>query len=87
MKWDGEWHITDEVFCDLGLADAAVLVMLYLLEVGWFQSFMRPVVTMAAIPFSLAGVLPANAALGAFFTASSMISFIAGAGIVVAHWR
>ncbi|MCC7009773.1 MAG: efflux RND transporter permease subunit [Acidobacteria bacterium] len=83
MKWDGEWHITYEVFRDLGLAFAAVLVLIYLLVVGWFQSFTTPLTIMLAIPFSLVGILPAHAALGAFFTATSMIGFIAGAGIVV----
>ena len=83
MKWDGEWHITYEVFRDLGLAFAAVLVLIYILVVGWFHSFVTPVAIMAAIPFSLIGILPAHAALGAFFTATSMIGFIGGAGIVV----
>jgi multidrug efflux pump subunit AcrB len=83
MKWDGEWHITYEVFRDLGLAFAAVLVLIYGLVVGWFQSFTTPLVIMAAIPFSLVGILPAHGMLGAFFTATSMIGFIAGAGIVV----
>ncbi len=83
MKWDGEWHITYEVFRDLGLAFAAVLVLIYILVVGWFQSFKTPIVIMAAIPFSLVGILPAHGLLGAFFTATSMIGFIAGAGIVV----
>jgi multidrug efflux pump subunit AcrB len=83
MKWDGEWHITIEVFRDLGIAFAAVLVLIYVLIVGWFQSFRTPLLIMAAIPFSLVGILPAHAALGAFFTATSMIGFIAGAGIVV----
>ncbi len=83
MKWDGEWHITYEVFRDLGLAFAAVLLLIYLLVVGWFQSFTTPVAIMAAIPFSLVGILPAHALMGAFFTATSMIGFIAGAGIVV----
>jgi multidrug efflux pump subunit AcrB len=83
MKWDGEWHITYEVFRDLGLAFAAVLILIYILVVGWFQSFRTPLTIMAAIPFSLVGILPAHAALGAFFTATSMIGFIAGAGIVV----
>ena len=83
MKWDGEWHITYEVFRDLGVAFAAVLLLIYILVVGWFQSFKTPVAIMAAIPFSLVGILPAHAAFGAFFTANSMIGFIAGAGIVV----
>jgi len=83
MKWDGEWHITYEVFRDLGLAFAAVLILIYILVVGWFQSFKTPLTIMAAIPFSLIGILPAHALMGAFFTATSMIGFIAGAGIVV----
>jgi multidrug efflux pump subunit AcrB len=83
MKWDGEWHITYEVFRDLGIAFAAVLVLIYILVVWWFQSFGVPFAIMAAIPFSLVGILPAHAAMGAFFTATSMIGFIAGAGIVV----
>jgi multidrug efflux pump subunit AcrB len=83
LKWDGEWHITYEVFRDLGFGFAVVLVLIYLLVVGWFQSFSTPVTIMLAIPFSLVGILPAHAAMGAFFTATSMIGFIAGAGIVV----
>jgi multidrug efflux pump subunit AcrB len=83
MKWDGEWHLTIEVFRDLGLAFAAVLVLIYVLVVGWFQSLKTPLLIMAPIPFSLVGILPAHAAMGAFFTATSMIGFIAGAGIVV----
>jgi multidrug efflux pump subunit AcrB len=83
MKWDGEWHITYEVFRDLGLAFAAVLVLIYVLVVAWFQSFKTPIIIMAAIPFSLVGILPAHGLMGAFFTATSMIGFIAGAGIVV----
>jgi multidrug efflux pump subunit AcrB len=83
MKWDGEWHITIEVFRDLGLAFGAVLVLIYVLMVGWFRSFLTPVVVMMAIPFSLVGILPGHGALGAFFTATSMIGFMAGAGIVV----
>jgi multidrug efflux pump subunit AcrB len=83
LKWDGEWQLTIEVFRDLGLAFGAVLLLIYVLVVGWFQSFRTPLVIMAAIPFSLAGILPAHAAMGAFFTATSMIGFIAGAGIVV----
>jgi multidrug efflux pump subunit AcrB len=83
MKWDGEWHITYEVFRDLGIAFAAVLVLIYVLVVGWFQSFITPLVIMVAIPFSLVGILPAHGLLNAFFTATSMIGFIAGAGIVV----
>ncbi len=83
LKWDGEWQITIEVFRDLGLAFAVVLVLIYTLMVGWFRSFLTPVIVMAAIPFSLVGILPAHGLLGAFFTATSMIGFMAGAGIVV----
>ena len=83
IKWDGEWHITIEVFRDLGSAFAAVLVLIFILMVGWFRSFLTPLVVMAAIPFSLVGILPAHGVLGAFFTATSMIGFMAGAGIVV----
>ena len=83
LKWDGEWHITVEVFRDLGLAFAAVLVLIYVLVVGWFRSFVTPLVIMAPIPLTLVGILPAHALMGAFFTATSMIGFIAGAGIIV----
>lgn len=83
VKWDGEWHITYEVFRDMGIAFAVVLLLIYILVVGWFQSFITPLVIMAAIPFSLVGILPAHGMMGAFFTATSMIGFIAGAGIVV----
>ena len=83
LKWDGEWHITYEVFRDLGLAFAAVMVLIYVLLVGWFHSFVTPLVIMSAIPFSLIGILPAHGVLDAFFTATSMIGFIAGAGIVI----
>src|SRR5579872_3590375 len=83
MKWDGEWQITVEVFRDLGLAFAAVLVLIYVLVVGWFKSFKTPLVIMAPIPLTLVGILPAHALMGAFFTATSMIGFIAGAGIIV----
>ena len=83
LKWDGEWHITLEVFRDLGIAFAAVLVLIAMLMVGWFNSYATPLVVMAAIPFSLIGILPAHWAMGAFFTATSMIGFMAGAGIVV----
>ena len=83
MKWDGEWHITIEVFRDLGSAFAAVCVLIFILMVGWFRSFLTPLIVMAAIPFSLVGILPAHGLMHAFFTATSMIGFMAGAGIVV----
>jgi multidrug efflux pump subunit AcrB len=83
LKWNGEWQITYEVFRDLGIAFGAVLVLIFILVVGWFRSMTTPLTIMAAIPFSLVGILPAHGLLGAFFTATSMIGFIAGAGIVV----
>jgi multidrug efflux pump subunit AcrB len=83
MKWDGEWHVTYEVFRDLGLAFGAVLILIYILVVAWFHSFKTPLAIMAPIPLSLAGILPGHWLMGAFFTATSMIGFIAGAGIVV----
>jgi multidrug efflux pump subunit AcrB len=83
VAWDGEWHITYEVFRDLGIAFAAVLVLIYLLVVGWFDSYSVPLVIMVPIPLTLIGILPAHALAGAFFTATSMIGFIAGAGIIV----
>jgi multidrug efflux pump subunit AcrB len=83
IKWDGEWHIALEVFRDLGIAFAAVLLLIFILMVGWFRSFLTPLIVMAAIPFSLVGILPAHGFMGAFFTATSMIGFMAGAGIVV----
>jgi len=83
MKWDGEWHITLEVFRDLGMAFAVVMILIYVLMVGWFKNYITPLVVMAAIPFSLIGILPAHWGLNAFFTATSMIGMMAGAGIVV----
>jgi multidrug efflux pump subunit AcrB len=83
LKWDGEWQITYEVFRDLGLAFAVGLIVMYLLIVGWFQSFVVPVVIMSPIPLTLTGIIPGHLLLGAFFTATSMIGFIALAGIIV----
>ncbi len=83
MKWDGEWHITYEVFRDLGIAFAAVLVLIYVLVVAWFRSFVTPLVIMAPIPLTLVGILPGHWMFGAFFTATSMIGFIALSGIIV----
>ena len=83
IKWDGEWQVTIEVFRDLGLAFAIVLVLIYVLVVGWFQSFKIPLVIMAPIPLTLIGILPGHAISGAFFTATSMIGMIALAGIIV----
>jgi multidrug efflux pump subunit AcrB len=83
LKWDGEWHITYEVFRDLGIAFAAVMVLIYILVVAWFKDFTTPLVIMAPIPLTLIGILPGHALMGAFFTATSMIGFIALAGIIV----
>ena len=83
MKWDGEWQVTIEVFRDLGLAFGAVCILIYMLMVGWFQNYTTPLIIMSVIPLSLIGILPAHGLLGAFFTATSMIGFMAGAGIVV----
>jgi len=83
LKWDGEWHITFEVFRDLGIAFAAVMVLIYVLVVAWFKNFTTPIVIMAPIPLTLIGILPGHAIFGAFFTATSMIGFIALAGIIV----
>ena len=83
MKWDGEWQITYEVFRDLGIAFAVVLALIAVLVVGWFQSFAVPLAILLPIPLSLIGILPGHWGMGAFFTATSMIGFIAGAGIIV----
>ncbi|MEP6744753.1 MAG: efflux RND transporter permease subunit, partial [Gemmatimonadota bacterium] len=83
LKWDGEWQVTIEVFRDLGLAFAVVLLLIYVLVVGWFESFTVPLVIMAPIPLTLIGILPGHAITGAFFTATSMIGMIALAGIIV----
>ena len=83
MKWDGEWQVTIEVFRDLGLAFGAVCILIYMLMVGWFKNYTTPLIIMSVIPLSLIGILPAHGLLGAFFTATSMIGFMAGAGIVV----
>ena len=83
VKWDGEWHITYEVFRDLGIAFIVVIILIYALLVGWFHSYQTPLIIMSVIPISLIGILPAHCLMGAFFTATSMIGFMAGAGIVV----
>lgn len=83
VKWDGEWQITYEVFRDLGIAFLAVLVLIYILVVAWFEDFLTPLIIMSAIPLALVGIIPAHWAMKAFFTATSMIGFIASAGIVV----
>ncbi|MFA5670545.1 MAG: efflux RND transporter permease subunit [Balneolaceae bacterium] len=83
VKWDGEWQITYEVFRDLGIAFAIVLLIIYMLIIGWFQDFKVPIVMMVAIPLSLVGIIVGHWVLGAFFTATSMIGMIALAGIMV----
>ncbi|MCP4573209.1 MAG: efflux RND transporter permease subunit [bacterium] len=83
MKWDGEWHITYEVFRDLGIAFAVVLVIIYLLIVGMFQNFTVPILMMIPIPLTLVGIIPGHLMFGAFFTATSMIGVIALPGIMV----
>ncbi|RUA18311.1 MAG: AcrB/AcrD/AcrF family protein, partial [Flavobacteriia bacterium] len=83
VKWDGEWQITLEVFRDLGIAFLGVIVIIYMLIVGWFQNFRAPMVMMVAIPLSLIGIVLGHWMLGAFFTATSFIGMIALAGIMV----
>ncbi len=83
VKWDGEWQITLEVFRDLGIAFLGVIIIIYMLIVGWFQNFKAPIVMMVAIPLSLIGIVFGHWILGAFFTATSFIGMIALAGIMV----
>ena len=83
VKWDGEWFMTYEVFRDMGFAFSIVLVLIYILLVGWFKSFLVPIVIMLPIPISLIGIIPGHLISGVYFTATSMIGFIAGAGIIV----
>ena len=82
-KWDGEWQVTYETFRDMGLAYAVGLVLIYLLVVAQFGSYLTPLVIMAPIPLTIVGVMPGHALLGAQFTATSMIGMIALAGIIV----
>ncbi|MBS1509521.1 MAG: efflux RND transporter permease subunit [Bacteroidetes bacterium] len=83
LKWDGEWQITFEVFRDLGIAFGVVILLIYILIVGWFQNFTVPLVMLAAIPLSLVGIVLGHWMMGAYFTATSMIGFIALAGVMV----
>lgn len=83
IKWDGEWQTTYEFLSQVGIAFAVVLALIYLLVVGWFQSFRVPLVILAPIPLSLIGIVPAHALLGWVFGAPSLVGFIAGAGLVV----
>src|SRR5690606_25284771 len=83
LKWDGEWQITYEVFRDLGIAFGVVILVIYMLIVGWFQDFRAPIIMLAAIPLSLIGIILGHWMMGAYFTATSMIGFIALAGVMV----
>jgi multidrug efflux pump subunit AcrB len=83
IKWDGEWQITYETFRDMGLAYAVGLILIYLLVVAQFGSYVLPLIIMAPIPLTIVGVMPGHALLGAQFTATSMIGMIALAGIIV----
>lgn len=83
LKWDGEWQITYQVFRDLGLAFLFVLIIIYLLIVAWFQNFLVPLVQLSTIPLSLIGIILGHWVMGAYFSAPSMIGFIALAGIMV----
>jgi len=83
VKWDGEWQITYEVFRDLGLAFCGAMIIMYFVLVGWFGSFLTPIIMMIPIPLSLLGIIPGHFFFGKFFTATSMIGFMALAGIMV----
>jgi len=83
LKWDGEWQVTYETFRDMGLAYAVGLILIYLLVVAHFGSYLVPLIIMAPIPLTLIGVMPGHALLRAQFTATSMIGMIALAGIIV----
>ena len=83
LKWDGEWQITYEVFRDLGIAFLVVIIIIYMLIVAWFQNFTVPIIMLAAIPLSLIGILAGHWMMGAYFTATSMIGFIALGGVMV----
>jgi multidrug efflux pump subunit AcrB len=83
LKWDGEWQMTYEVFRDLGIAFVVAMIVIYLLIVGWFQNFITPVIMLAAIPLSLIGIVLGHWMMGAYFTATSLVGFIALAGVMV----
>jgi len=83
LKWDGEWQVTFETFRDMGIAYAVGLILIYLLVVAQFKSYLVPLVIMAPIPLTIIGVMPGHALLGAQYTATSMIGMIALAGIIV----
>jgi multidrug efflux pump subunit AcrB len=83
LKWDGEWQITYETFRDMGIAYSVGLILIYLLVVAQFRSYLLPLIIMAPIPLTIIGVMPGHALFGAQFTATSMIGMIALAGIIV----
>jgi multidrug efflux pump subunit AcrB len=83
LKWDGEWTVTYETFRDMGIAYGVGLILIYLLVVAQFRSYLVPLIIMAPIPLTIIGVMPGHALLGAKFTATSMIGMIALAGIIV----
>jgi len=83
LKWDGEWQITYETFRDMGAAYGVGLILIYLLVVAQFKSYLVPLIIMAPIPLTIIGVMPGHALLGSQFTATSMIGMIALAGIIV----
>ncbi len=83
MKWDGEWQVTYEVFRDLGIAFGVVMIILYLVLAGWFGSYINPIIMMIPIPLTLIGIIPGHFIFKKYFTATSMIGFIALAGIMV----
>jgi multidrug efflux pump subunit AcrB len=83
IKWDGEWQVTYETFRDMGAAYAVGLILIYLLVVAQFKSYLVPLIIMAPIPLTIIGVMPGHALFGAQYTATSMIGMIALAGIIV----
>ena len=83
IKWDGEWQITYETFRDMGIAYGIGMILIYLLVVAQFRSYLVPLIIMAPIPLTVIGVMPGHALFGAQFTATSMIGMIALAGIIV----
>ncbi|MBP1593673.1 MAG: family transporter, partial [Bacteroidetes bacterium] len=83
LKWDGEWQITYEVFRDLGIAFLIAIIIIYMLIIGLFQNFTVPIIMLSVIPLSLIGIILGHWMMGAFFSATSMIGFIALAGVMV----
>lgn len=86
VDWDGEWHLTNTVFADLGRAMLLAFILIYFVLVARFRSFLTPLVVLAAVPLAMIGILPGFALLapfGIFFSATAMIGLIALIGIVV----